>query len=102
MKTVSIKGNLNKQPLRYSLCPPEEFSFGVWGISILSVAYSANQMNVITCCEISSNFVVSERYNAQHGIETYEQPLLSFLLDTSKVKLRIQNVGILSLQHVLH
>lgn len=101
IKTVSIKGNLLKQPFRYSLCPPEEFSFGLWSIAISSIAYSASQAtNIFISCEVSSNFVVAEKFNEQREVETYEQPLASFMIDTTKIKLRTQIFSIMNLQQI--
>jgi hypothetical protein len=82
-KSVIISGNLNRnQPLTYKLCPNStEFSQGLWNVSIPSISYTCHQRNVNELCQISCNFVKSQRWN-QNEIETYQQPFGVFVLET--------------------
>lgn len=38
-KSISIKGNLNDQNLKYRLCPSDEFANGRWSIACLSASF---------------------------------------------------------------
>jgi len=95
-KTVSISGNLLKKPLKYILCPSEEFASGVWKVGISTISYTSAFTNIFVCCEISCNFVVAEKYNEDHEVETYEQPLVTIIMDTTKMKIRSHSLSTLN------
>lgn len=81
-KSVLIKGRLKN--LQYQLCPNTEFSSGLWSMSLSSIYYECKDQNVTTLCSVSSNFVRSQGYSANNSINTYEQPMTLFLLESGK------------------
>jgi hypothetical protein len=85
IKSVIISGNLNQnKSLVYKLCPnSSEFSQGLWNIAIPSLSFVCNERNVKEVCQFSCNLVKSQRWNKRNEIESYQQPLGMFLLQTS-------------------
>lgn len=73
-KSICIQGNLKNQPIKYKLCPSDEFSRGRWAVAIASVAFTSKQ-NVNLCCQITSNFTVKQRYSKEDLVESFEEPL---------------------------
>jgi len=72
-KSVTIQGNLRNK-ISYKLCPADEFSTGEWFISLSSVSYDAKETFSL-CCEVTSNFVVGQKYSENFEVQFYEQPL---------------------------
>ena len=90
-KSCLVSGNLTTKPLKYRLCPSDEFSTGQWSVAISSVAYASNETSKL-CCQISSNFVVAQKFSESLHVVTYEQPLTSCFIDTSKTARRIRQI----------
>ena len=85
IKSVVLKGEI-KNFINYQLCPSTEFSEGVWNLCINSIAYSCTTENVNELCSISANMVKSQKINDEFMVQTYEQPLALFLLNTKPSK----------------
>jgi hypothetical protein len=86
IKSVLIKGKI-KDKLVYDLCPSTEFSEGIWNLCLVSLSYSTNiNENIKDIFSISCNVAKSQKFTATKEIETYNQPLNSFLLDSSLKK----------------
>ena len=83
-KSIIISGNLKNTNLKYQLCPVNEFSEGVWNITILSVGYSCNVENFKEHCKISCNLSKNQRFNDSSEVELYEQPFALFYLEEQK------------------
>jgi len=77
-RSVTISGTL-KTGATYKLCPPDEFSTGNWFMCISSITFNAKQA-MSSCCEISSNFVVGQKYSNNYEVETYEEPLVTIFI----------------------
>ena len=89
IKSVTICGNLSKS-VTYKLCPSNEFSEGVWNISVSSLLYKCNIPNFHAICEVSCNLSKAQRFNKFSEVELYQQPFGIFVLDSqgsTKVKL---------------
>jgi hypothetical protein len=86
VKSIILSGNLNtKNTLSYKLCPnSSEFAQGLWNISISSISFSCRERNISEVCQISCNFVKSQRYNKTNEIESYEEPLCMFFLESKQ------------------
>jgi hypothetical protein len=86
IKSVLVKGKI-KEKIVYQLCPSTEFSNGVWNLSLVSISYSTNTTdNVKDIFTISCNVVKNQKFSETNEIENYDQPLNSFLLDSSLKK----------------
>jgi hypothetical protein len=86
IKSVLIQGKI-KEKLVYKLYPSNEFSEGVWNLCLVSISYSTDTNdNVKDIFSISCNVVKNQRFSESNEIEIYDQPLNSFLLDTSLKK----------------
>ena len=84
-KSVIISGNLKNNDLKYKLCPVNEFSEGVWNISILSIAYFCKAENFEEHCQVSCNLAKAQKFNdISFEVETYNQPFGIFLLEEGK------------------
>ena len=83
IKSVIISGNLNDS-ITYKLCPSTEFSEGVWNLSLFSVAYVCNVNDVNLICSIACNLVKAQKYNLNNEVESYEQPLAVFSIESAK------------------
>jgi hypothetical protein len=94
VKSVILSGNLNvKNSLKYKLCPNStEFSQGLWNISIPSISFSCHERNVKEVCQITCNFVKSQRWSKNNEIESYEQPLGMFLLETASKTIYLDKI----------
>jgi len=94
-KSVQIKGNLkiNNGTLTYKPYPSREFNDTYKLIAIDSVGYISNE-NVNTICTLSCSFVKSQAYNTNFQISSYEQPLQSFVVNTTK-KFQLKNYGLI-------
>jgi len=66
IKAVQIKGNL-----------------GRWNIAVTTVCFDCKE-NINFFCTISSNFCVNTKFNEVGDIVTYQQPLLTSLMNTKK------------------
>lgn len=81
-KSVSVRGNLNDGPIRYTCYPINEFSENKWLIAIASVTFDSTE-TISTTCSLSCNFVTSRKRSTKGEIEVYEQPLNTFHMKTS-------------------
>lgn len=89
-RSITIQGNLRNQ-LTYNLYPADEFSTGEWFISISSVSYDAKEVFSL-CCEISTNFVVGQKYSKNFELQSYEQPLGTFIIKVPQAAPRIGRI----------
>ena len=86
IKSVFIQGTI-KEKLVYQLCPSTEFSEGIWNLCLVSLSYSNTTTNDYKgIFVISSNVVKSQKFSVSKEVENYDQPLNSFLLDSSLKK----------------
>jgi hypothetical protein len=94
VKSVILSGNLNvKNSLKYKLCPNStEFSQGLWNISIPSISFSCHERNVKELCQVSCNFVKAQRWSQNNEIESYEEPLGMFLLETGSKTIYLDKI----------
>ena len=83
VKSVIISGNLQND-LVYKLCPPTEFSEGVWNIAINDIGFQVNVKNFEALCQISSNIVKAQKYNDSFEVESYDQPFGIFTLKSKE------------------
>ena len=83
-KSIIISGNLKDEKLKYQLCPVNEFSEGVWNITVLSIGYSSAVKNFKEHCQISCNLCKSQRFNDSFEIELYEEPFGLFALEEGR------------------
>ena len=84
VKSVILKGSINTQVRKdivYRLCPINEFSVGIWNLSILSLSYSVKPLTIEIkdIFSVSCNFVKGQKLSLTHQVETYEEPLSMFL-----------------------
>ena len=84
-KSVILKGTINtevRKDIVYRLCPINEFSDGIWNLSIVSLSYSVKPLTIEIrdVFSVSCNFVKGQKLSSSHEIETYEQPLSMFML----------------------
>ena len=84
VKSVILKGGLNtevKKDIVYRLCPINEFSDGIWNLSLLSLSYSIKPLTIEIkdVFSVSCNFVKGQKLSLTHQVETYEEPLSMFL-----------------------
>ena len=91
IKSVILKGALNsteRKEIVYRLCPINEFSDGVWNLSISSLCYSVKPMaiEIKDTFTLSCNFVKGQKLSLSHQVETYEQPLSMFILQNVQNK----------------
>ena len=87
IKSVLIKGILNSpnesDKLIYKLCPVTEFSEGLWNLSIVSLFYNCRiTTNVKDFYSVSCNLVKAQKFSSQNEVESYEQPLTTFYLES--------------------
>ena len=83
-KSVIISGNLKNNDLKYKLCPVNEFSEGVWNITILSIAYFCKVENFEEHCQVSCNLAKAQKFNDTFQVQLYEEPFALFLLKHGK------------------
>jgi len=83
IKSIQLRGNLMHE-ISYKLCPNTEFSSGNWQIAVTNACIDLNE-DLDFFCTISSNFCVNHRYDQSGAIETYEQPLFTFLLNGKRL-----------------
>ena len=83
IKSVIVNGNL-RSGLTHILCPISEFSEGAWSICVSAIAFSFNIENFNEICDISCNLVKSQKFNASHEVERYNQTLNIFHLKCSE------------------
>jgi hypothetical protein len=91
IKSVLLKGRI-QQSVTYKLCPGTEFSEGVWNLSLLSLTYSvitSDQTNK-EVFSISCNQVKGHQFSSSNEVESYNQPLSTFIVDH---KLKTKNVN---------
>ena len=81
-KAVQVSGNLSSNQIVYTLCPPNEFSEGVWNVAISNVAYESNE-NLNVFCTVSCNLVQSQKISDANQVVSYQMPLASFLIKTT-------------------
>lgn len=77
-RSVTLKGKLSSN-LKYKPYPTEEFSTGRWFVAVASVVYEANE-KISAVCEITTNFVVGQKYTDKFEAISYEQPLATVLI----------------------
>jgi hypothetical protein len=87
IKSVLLKGRLrdSANPVTYRLCPGTEFSEGKWNLSLISLSYNIieNPQEQINkeVFSISCNQVKGHKYSNSYEVESYNQPLSTFVLD---------------------
>ena len=92
IKSVILKGALNsreRKEIVYRLCPINEFSDGVWNLSLASLCYSVKPLaiQIQDIFSVSCNFVKGQKLSLSHQIETYEQPLSMFIFNNVQNKI---------------
>jgi hypothetical protein len=86
LKSVILKGDLG-ETISYKLCPATEFSEGVWTIALNSITYtSLSSIKVKDNFSISCNLVKGQKISKSNEVESYDQPLTSFLFESEKKK----------------
>ena len=80
-KAVQVSGNLSSNQIVYRLCPPNEFSEGVWNVAIANVGYESNE-NLNVFCTVSCNLVQSQKISDSNQVISYQMPLTAFLIKT--------------------
>ena len=87
VKSVLLKGTLKSnsdQTLIYKLCPINEFSEGIWNLSIQSISYSIaqNQNKINDLFSVSCNVIKAQRLSSvTYEVENYNQPLCMFIIN---------------------
>lgn len=76
-KSVILNGKIASE-LIYKPCPSTEFSTSLTKISIASLTLKTSA-TINERCFLSCNFVKSQRYTKNGGIEYYNLPLVSFI-----------------------
>ena len=91
-KTIQIRANLSRAKPSYRLCPSNEFVNGSWNIAVLSACFECNE-SLDIFGTISTNFCVNKRYSKDGQIESYQEPLATFHLqsDLNKTTKVIKN-----------
>ena len=89
LKSLTICGNLQNS-ITYKLCPINEFSEGVWNISVNSVYSKCKIANYKEVCEISCNLSKAQKFNEFGQIEWYQQPFGIFVINS-------ENSGVMKL-----
>ena len=84
IKSVILQGTLNHQnqnEIVYRLCPINEFSEGVWHISVSTLSYVIKPIatEIRDIFSLSCNFVKGQKLSNSNVIENYELPLSMFL-----------------------
>ena len=86
VKSVLLKGTLKSnsdQTIIYKLCPINEFSEGIWNLSIQSLSYSVtrNQNNINDLFSVSCNVIKGQKLSESNEVENYNQPLCMFVIN---------------------
>ena len=82
IKSVLIEGNFREGPLNYRPSS-HEFSLGAWNISIKTIAYVCEDINVKAHCSISCNFVRGQKSTKNaDAVTTYQMPLHLFSIES--------------------
>ena len=84
IKSVLLSANLETNFLKYTLCPVNEFSEGVWNIAIKSIAFSCEIRNFKEICQISCNLCKAQKRNQSFQVQSYQQPFGTFVMQEGK------------------
>ena len=84
VKSILLKGTLKSnsdQTIIYKLCPINEFSDGIWNISIQSLSYSTTTNRINDLFSVSCNVVKGQKLSESNEVENYNQPLCMFVIN---------------------
>ena len=84
VKSILLKGTLKSnsdQTIIYKLCPINEFSDGIWNISIQSLSYSTTTNQINDLFSVSCNVVKGQKLSESNEVENYNQPLCMFVIN---------------------